>query len=797
MSSNSLKTIPIADSVPKYGKPISREIIHLDDGKLLATIKLSGMPFESETDSSVKNAFDTLTNYFSQLAKRFGSSLAVWSHIVKRKDTLSASYDFGSSEFMTAFSQKYLDGFQGQRFFKTEYFISFVLKYSEFEDGYEQLEDVLKLSNAVLRRYSCQTLSIVEDKEVGYHCENVAFLSYLLNNMDEKTPLTSANVRDVLPKSDWHFGYDLLEMRHHNSDSATFATFFELDGYPATTSCGMWDFILGLQEEFILTQSMIFMSAMKTIKKIDSQINLLDSSGDGSDHQIDELANARGYVSTGEACFGDYHCNVMVINDTAKSAVNSGNELASAFLQRGTVLKRSNLKAPYSLSAMLPNSKNRILPSPRTTRNLTCGFSLHNYSSGKASGNPIGDGTALLPLKTVSDTLFYLNCHASELGKNVTGQKYAGHTMLLGASGTGKTTTEGVLAGFAMRFNPQMFVIDYNRSTELYVRAFGGQYFAITEGQSTGINPFQLRDTPQLRAFLARLVKRMGCDNLGSITETEELQCDKAIETVMSMEMSSRRISMVLQSIPQSPLKDRLAKWCYAAKGSLAWALDAPVNKFDPETMDRIGFDTTFLLNASEDKTHPATEAVLATLFFLKDLMQKEGRLMMTVVEEFWMPANFPLTQSLMKKTLKAGRLKNEFMVLASQSPEDAINCEIFPAIVQQTATKIYLPNPDAEFESYSRCNVTEKEFERLQALSKDSRTFLVKQSNSSAFAKLDLHGFDEYLPIISGSDTEIYACEKVRERVGDDPNVWIPELLIELGIRERKRIDSHEKTTT
>lgn len=43
----------------------------------------------------------------------------------------------------------------------------------------------------------------------------------------------------------------------------------------------------------------------------------------------------------------------------------------------------------------------------------------------------------------------------------------------------------------------------------------------------------------------------------------------------------------------------------------------------------------------------------------------------------------------------------NEFMVLSSQSPEDAITCDIFPAIVQQTATKVYLPNPDAEYDAY------------------------------------------------------------------------------------------------
>ncbi|STM65173.1 conjugal transfer protein [Escherichia coli] len=62
---------------------------------------------------------------------------------------------------------------------------------------------------------------------------------------------------------------------------------------------------------------------------------------------------------------------------------------------------------------------------------------------------------------------------------------------------------------------------------------------------------------------------------------------------------------------------------------------------------------------------------------------------MLSIIEEFWMPANFPMTQDMIKSALKAGRMKGEMMWLTSQSPEDAINCAIFAALVQQTATKI------------------------------------------------------------------------------------------------------------
>ncbi len=55
-----------------------------------------------------------------------------------------------------------------------------------------------------------------------------------------------------------------------------------------------------------------------------------------------------------------------------------------------------------------------------------------------------------------------------------------------GATGTGKTTFEATASGFLQRFDPLMFVVDYNRSTELFVRAYGGSYFTLQEGIYTG-----------------------------------------------------------------------------------------------------------------------------------------------------------------------------------------------------------------------------------------------------------------------------------------------------------------------
>ena len=774
MSVNGLKTIPLTNRLPAYGYPINRTMIALDDSKLMATIGLNGIPFESESYETLKQAFDLVKGLLNTFSRKYGNSLGVWTHIIKRKEHFHADYQF-EGDFMQNFAERYLAKFSGEDFYNVRYYLTFVLNYKgTLEEGEDTLADILKTVTAALKRFGCNTLKVSDD----HRCEHVEFLSYLLNYNDEAKPLTAEKVRNYLGHSDWHFGHDILEVRNANSESSRFATFFEVDALPITTELGMWDFILNQPCEFILTQSMILMQGLKAQKMIDKQVNLIESS-DGAEHELDELQQARDYVASETITFGDYHASLVVLGESPDKVIANSADFSGQFLAKGTVLKRSNLKSQFTFLSTLPASKERIKPAPKTITNLACSWSLHNYSTGKATGNPIGDGSAILPLKTLSNSLFYFNCHASKIGKNVTGQKLAGHTMILGASGTGKTVFEATLTGFFTRFHQQIFCIDYKRSTEMFIRAFNGEYFSIKEGEDTGINPFQLEPTSKLVSFLNRLVCRLAQDEHGHINAHDENEIKDAIDSVMHFDAPMRGLSMMLQSIQNPDLRLRLSKWCRSENGKLAWCLDSPRNQFNPKEMNRVGFDSTLMLEKdSSGQVHPASEPLLACLFFLKDLMQESGKLLQTIVEEFWMPANFPLTQEVMKRALKTGRLMNEFMVLASQSPEDAIECDIFPAIVQQTATKVYLPNPDAEYPAYKKCNLTKGEFTKLQALAKDSRTMLIKQSNTSCFAQFDLVGFDDVFPILSGETADIVLCEVIRAEVGNNPDVWIPEFM-------------------
>ncbi|MDL5472180.1 conjugal transfer protein, partial [Klebsiella pneumoniae] len=117
-------------------------------------------------------------------------------------------------------------------------------------------------------------------------------------------------------------------------------------------------------------------------------------------------------------------------------------------------------------ASQMPGAKTKPLPQPKSSRNLASTFTLHDYSSGKSKGNPIGDGSAVVPLQTVSKKLYNFNYHATREDETNTGEKIAGHTLILGSTGVGKTVLQLVLATFFLRFDPMMFGLDVGRGME-------------------------------------------------------------------------------------------------------------------------------------------------------------------------------------------------------------------------------------------------------------------------------------------------------------------------------------------
>lgn len=777
--------------IPQYGMHVSRNAITLGNDMLLGVVAFQGSPFKTVLNGELEHDSDHITRYFNELVKVNAPNIEFKTHMVKRKEKAHLDMTF-DNWFSERLAKKYLEPFQAGEFFSVRYYLSIIFKYKDIEKGIEQFSDILTFTKQALAEYGVEVLGVYEDTANGALISEIGqFLASLVNCTEPKDNFITVNsglMSNKLQIAKIYFGSDLAELRNH--DHSKFGVFYDMMEFPPTSSRGMWNKLLDVKAEFALTQSFFPFTVSASSNAVETQINKLQSASRPPEGLIAELEQAKSDISQGDIIIGEYHSTLAVFADTATEAVERGTTVANLLLSSSYAMfnKATNI-GHESFYSHLPGSRHKPFKEPKTTRNLACGWSLNNYPIGKAKGNPIGDGNAIIPLKTPADSLYYFNSHYSEIGKNNIGEKMLGHCMILGQSGAGKTTLEGVLANFIGRFGGKFFGIDFNSSMKLFFQTLGGKYFDIKEGEPTGLNPFQLPDSPALRAFLYSLLAACGRNNSGdAVTAVEESKIKNAVDTIMMMPEQQRRFSYVSSLIPpegDDGIGDRLSKWQHSCDGTYAWALDCPVNLFNPLELDRIAFNCTDIL--TEGGT-VVTEPILAVLFEMKDLMQHDGAMMTTFVEEFWVPANFPTTQNKIKATLKAGRIKNEFMFLVSQSPADAIQCDIFAAIIEQTATKIYLPNKKATWEEYKKCGLNRKEFDELCQLGLLSRTFLVSQDSGSGFCKLDLYGFDEFLPVISATWEGIALADTVRADLGtEEISEWVPEFITRYKAQQGK----------
>jgi type IV secretion system protein VirB4 len=117
--------------------------------------------------------------------------------------------------------------------------------------------------------------------------------------------------------------------------------------------------------------------------------------------------------------------------------------------------------------------------------------------------------------------------------------------------------------------------------------------------------------------------------------------------------------------------------------------------------------------------------------------------------------------------------------VFVTQSPSDVLQHPIGKTMVEQSVTQIFLPNPRADHDDYVvGFKLTEAEFAIVQNLGEASRTFLVKQGQSSAICRFDLAGMTEVLSVISGTTESVLALDEIRAEVGDSPEDWLPLFL-------------------
>jgi len=583
-------------------------------------------------------------------------------------------------------------------------------------------------------------------------------LRLVLTGERQRVPLVRGHLGEATYAARLIFGREALEIR--DVAEARYAGMFGVKEYPATTRPGMWNALLSAPFALVASQSFSFLSKAAARAVMGRKQNQMLSARDQAASQIAGLSEALDDLTSGRFAMGDHQASVLVYGEQPQRLAENLSKARAMLADSGLVVAREDLALEAAFWAQFPGAfRHRVRPAAITTRNFAAFAPFHTYPAGKAHGNCWGEAVALL--RTSAGSPFHFNFHVGDLG----------HTFICGPSGSGKTVVQNFLLAQLEKLAVQQVFIDKDRGAEIFVRACGGAYLALRNGEPTGFAPFKaLAFTPGDRAFLGRLIRRLVGAPAQPISAQDERAIDAAIAALAPLPSGQRSLSALRSLLGQRDaggVGARLQPWC--KEGALGWVLD---NDADALALDPpfVGFDMTHLLDNAQVRT-----PVMMYLFHRLQALV-DGRRLVVDIDEFWKALGDEAFRDLAQDGLKTYRKQNAFMVFGTQSPADVLRSPIAHTILEQCATKVFLPNPHASARDYVEgFGLSEREFALVrEELAPQARQFLVKQGLNSVVAELRLDGLDDELAVLSGRTETVELLDRVRAEHGDNPSLWL-----------------------
>ncbi|MGE6473245.1 VirB4 family type IV secretion system protein, partial [Serratia proteamaculans] len=408
---------PEAKKVPLMGYPVHQHMVTLTGNKLFSLIRLKGISHETRSDEELQQFFIQLNRYFLALAKKESKNLMLQTYINKSRIELDDKYQL-ELQPLQDFVDAYTEPFRNGTYRQSGYAIGLVLKYRDVYDGIARMEELLTVSKTMLADYEPTFAGMEENSKGALFSEVGRYFSLLLNGHEKDVLVSDTRLGDAMIDSVTSFGeYDFIENRP-NRGGARFATTYDLRDYPGGGShSGMWDEAIEQPCDFTLVQTFMF-EDRNTVKRNITKHTADLGSVEGESNQTKELEKAVQAITQGDKAFGRYHASLIVYGDTPDEAIANGSRMESVFTVHDTTFVRSTMSNIDTWYTQFPGQTDAMYPMMKSTENLACGFSLHATPGGKAKGNPIGDGNALIPMQTVKDGLFLLSAHDSPLGQN-------------------------------------------------------------------------------------------------------------------------------------------------------------------------------------------------------------------------------------------------------------------------------------------------------------------------------------------------------------------------------------------
>jgi len=289
----------------------------------------------------------------------------------------------------------------------------------------------------------------------------------------------------------------------------------------------------------------------------------------------------------------------------------------------------------------------------------------------------------LLHAATDGSTPFRLNLHVNDLG----------HTLMLGPTGSGKSTALALIAAQFRRYkDATIFAFDKGSSLEPLTRAVGGRHFNIagdSDDSDLCFSPLSQIDQPGelgwAEDWVSTLLELQGLQ----VTPTQRNELHRALVSIRDSK-SERTLTSLQIELQNKSMKEALEE--YTISGSLGQLLDAEEDELSIDTW------SCFEIEQLMHRTDRVRIPVLLYLFHVIERRMK-GQPCLLILDEAWLMLGNDVFKAKIREWLKVLRKANCAVILATQSLSDASKSGILDVLAESCPTKIFLANKEASSE--------------------------------------------------------------------------------------------------
>lgn len=778
-------------------KPASMHINvlgHLDDktlidkhGQLIRLFSLKGI--DPIGTSAIQ--LDSLKQARNSLWKNFTCEFAVYTWMVRTRRWEGTTGTFHNN-FAQLCDIQYQKSLADKALFQNRLYLAIVTKSPEgalqkslsWLQRFQQKQDrqaraaFLKKTLGALNQMTQHLLQalaeydielITQESQEGQGCSKaLTFLSELINTVPTSMPYKLGDMRYLLPQARFFFHPRSGTIEWRFADGASkVGAMVTIKEYANFTCTGLLDALNAIPHECLVTQSFCFFDRMMSKALLKNQHLDMEQTHDDAVRQSDELLEALDETASGDIGYGQHHLSILCLSDRIEQLNVVVAAVLSALGDQDMIAVREDLLTECAFWAQLPgNLSYNPRPSPISTQNFAGFASFHNAHRGQLHHNHWGEAVTVLETQTGSP--YYFNFHHRDVG----------NTLIFGGMGSGKTALMGFLLAQSLKFGGKRIVFDKDRGMEIAVRALGGVYEQLKPGQPSGFNPCQLADTSDNRTFLAALFKKMLTAHGQAWCEADAQKVAHVMDVLYTLPQHDRRFRDIAplfgSKIPGS-LRVRFDEW--HSDGAQAWLFDNEQDQLNlnPEVM---GIELGALLKEDIAK-------IPACMYLMHRVNQAlEGQRGALFIDEGWTLLDDPFFKGELESWGRTPRKKNRFLVLATQSAEDAVKSRVCDALVTSSSNLICFPNPCANEETYvTRLGLSPPVFEQLKALNVSERFFLLHHGKGAdtVIVRADLSACPHVLGVLSGREASVLLLNRLREKYGDHPDQWLEEFFMVL----------------